>query len=442
MASRSIGMFLLTGATDEAAFQKSIATSVAAKAVGFVNQVVGLSLVAAALGASGLASVLLSFSLFSIFNLVPSATIVALPPRLIAVRTRPQEGRRLIAGALVLHLAGAGLSVFVGVLATAALASVLHVGFLTPDEVLTAAVMGAIYLATWLAEHVLTAYRKIFIFNLSSLIGSVVSLAATFLAFALHMHAWAFVAAYYLSIVVPTTSMFACVLLSELRPSLDDLRNSIPVARELLKEGAPGTAFYVWVTTKSHVALSALALVTTAGEVAVYGTCMRVCLMVISGLSLFFNPLLAEAAHAVNDGKIDRFASLKGRVFVAGLIFGVTLVVLMGAFGPALLARWLAHAIVIARSTALLAGAAIAAWAMESLLFYVTSAVRRRDGLGRMFLVTSVLVLAMGLPLAYRFGANGVLAAIIPLSVFAIYRLAQSDISGAMLPESLPGEAL
>src|SRR5262249_51821701 len=151
--------------------------------VGFVNQVVSLSLVARALGAEGLASVLLSFSLFSILNLVPSATIVSLPPRLIAAQKRPEEGRGLVAGALVIHLSGALLSLLAGAIAAIAIVTFFPGAFLSPATVLTAGIMGALYLATWLAEHVLTAYRRTFIFNLTSLLGSLVSLGATVLAY-------------------------------------------------------------------------------------------------------------------------------------------------------------------------------------------------------------------------------------------------------------------
>jgi O-antigen/teichoic acid export membrane protein len=427
VASRTFGTFLLTGASDTSAFQKSVLTGVATKAVGFVNQVVGLSLVARALGAEGLASVLLSISLFSILNLVASATIVSLPPRLIAMRTRPDEGRRLVAGALAIHLTGALVSLLAGVVSAIAIVAFFPGAFLSPGAVLTAGIMGALYIATWLAEHVLTAYRRTFIFNLTSLVGSLFSLGATVLAYLLHEGPWAFVAAYYLSIVVPTMAMFAFVWMSELRPTAEDLRRSIPVARELMREGAPGTAYYVWVTTKIHIALATLALVTTPAEVVAYGACMRVCQLMISGMSLFFSPLLAESSHAVNDGDLAQFARLRSRVISGSVAFGIAIVLVASWAGPALLSAWLSHTVVIPRVTAVLGGAVVAIWAFEALLFYLTSALRVRERLGRDLIAVSVLALASGLMLASRFGAPGFLAAIAALSLFVVLRLLRFD---------------
>jgi hypothetical protein len=424
----------LTGASDPTAFQKSIATGVAAKAVGLVNQVVGLALVASALGANGLGSVFLSVSLFSIFNLVPSATIVSLPVRLIEMQKRPSEGRKLVAGAMVIHFAGAGLSLVIGAVAAMVLAAFFPSAFLTPDEVLIAGTMGAVYLATWLAEHVLTAYRKTFIFNLSSLVGSLVSLAATFVAWTLHMRSSAFVGAYYLSIVVPTVSMFACVLLSDLRPAADDFGGAISVARTLWKEGAPGTAYYVWVTTKIHIALSMLALVTMAGEVVTYGACMRVCQLMISGLSLFFSPLLAEAAHAVNDGNVGRYERLRTRVVFGGMALGAVLIVVAGTVGPRLFSYWLSDTVTVSRATALVAGTVVAIWAVEALLFYLTSALRQRERLGRDLLVASVFALTAGLALATQFGAAGMLATIGAVSSLVVLRLLRFDAAATRLP--------
>src|SRR5262249_41375565 len=142
---------------------------------------------------------------------------------------------------------------------------------------------------------------------------------------------------------VPTMAMFAFVLMSELRPTAVDLRRSLPVARELMKDGAPGTAYYIWVTTKIHIALATLALVTTPAEVVAYGACMRVCQLMISGMSLFFSPLLAESSHAVNDGDLAQFARLRSRVISGGVAFGVAIVLVAGTAGPALLSAWLSH---------------------------------------------------------------------------------------------------
>jgi O-antigen/teichoic acid export membrane protein len=288
--------------------------------------------------------------------------------------------------------------------------------------------MGALYLGTWLAEHVLTAYRRTFIFNLTSLVGSLVSLAGTVLAYELHEGPWAFVGAYYLSIVVPTISMFAFVLMSELRPTTEDLRHGLPVARMLMREGAPGTAYYVWVTTKIHVALSMLALVTTAGEVVAYGACMRVCQLMISGMSLFFSPLLAESSHAVHAGDVAQFGRLRTRVISGGVAFGIAILLIASSFGPQLLSAWLSHTVAITRLTAVLGGAVVAVWAFESLLFYLTSALRVRERLGRDLILASALALAVGLTLASRFGAPGFLATIAAISLFIVLRLLRFDI--------------
>lgn len=351
---------------------RSLATAgvgFAGKILGLINQIFSVTLISSALGAEGLQAQMLAIASVSWFGLTSFGMHTALPVLLIRSDGNPQAFASIAKAAYLFAIIGACAALGFTVL-------ILNLGFVgreTAAPIATAAICNAATIVFNLSEKVFQATDRIAQFNVLSMAGTLLSLAATIFLAHTHGTAAGFVVTFYLGMLFPVvvaTFVIAPRLDLTVIPSLKEIGAS---GRQLVGIGIFGFGYEVSAYCKLQAPLALLSALGLPNGIAPVGLGLRLVTLINGGLSAVM-PILFLRIGAAIHARDHEARQLWTRLGIAcAVIVGVATAGLFTIFGEAIFRTWTGGAVTLNWAEQIAIAFFASLFLAQTLLFQLTA---------------------------------------------------------------------
>jgi hypothetical protein len=338
---------------------------VVAKIFGLINQIVSVTLISKALGAEGLQEQMLAIASVSWFSLTLCGMHTSLPALLIRSGANTERFASIAKTAYLLAAIGA-------IAAVGLTALILHLGLIggiAAAPIATATICSGAGLILGLSEKVFLAIDRIAQFNILNMLGTLISLAATFVLARSHGTPADFVISFFLGILFPIfVATFVVIPRLKLTSSLSpcEFRTN---ARELIGVGAFGFGYDVSAYCKLQAPLALLSALNLSNEIAPIGLGLRLVGLISGGLSIVIPILFLRigAAIHVRDQDAGRLWTRLGMVGAAAA--AVAVAGMFNIFGETIYRTWTGGVVRLDQADQIALAAFSALSLAQSLLF-------------------------------------------------------------------------
>ena len=401
--------------TRRARLISSLALALVSRFAALVVQLVALPVALSVLGAMRYAEFLTIQASFGWFGLAGLGVTIALPSFLSAANVRgdQDEQRQLVLTSLAM-LAAAALVLMAFVFAVAAIIPPYRLLGMdagkASGEFTIAFYVGALFVcARMLVSYVGSVrggYQELYRVSAMTTIANIVVIALILWAFPSSGHIWTMFCFMFGPIVV-LLALDLVLMFNRRRYLIVGDWHPVRTMRRLLPTSLNAVLKQVSYYLMASGTIVVLVRLVPLKQVAAFGSLMSLLILLASGFSAIFTPMLAALANAYSHG--DRRWFLRAYFGGVGFVLAASgFLVLVAAFaGPQLTRMWLHQDLGVTSTLCIAMAFYLMFWMLSDYHFFVLASMGKLKGLGKIYVWEGVVTLGCGGLFVARYGIEG-----------------------------------